>query len=198
MSQPTTCHKTVKTSYIAMGGNVTSPYGAPLLTLHEALRRLPSDSITITKISRFYATPAFPAGNGPDFVNAVVSVQTDLAPSELLKHLHDVEQQLGRDRHVRWSARTIDLDLIAMDDHIHPDIETFRAWLDLPLEQQQKRAPDGLILPHPRIQDRSFVLGPLCDVAPDWRHPVLGQTAAQLFAERPSEERAELKALPED
>lgn len=195
MSQPTTCHKTVKTAYIAMGGNVTSSYGSPQFTINETLKRIPNDSVRIVKISRFYATPAFPAGSGPDFVNALVAVETELPASELLRYMHDIEQQLGRDRHKRWSARTIDLDLIAYDDLVHPDQETYAKWRDLSLKEQQEVAPDGLILPHPRLQDRSFVLGPLCDVAPDWCHPVLGQTAAELFAARPEAERAELEPL---
>ncbi|MEM9584490.1 MAG: 2-amino-4-hydroxy-6-hydroxymethyldihydropteridine diphosphokinase [Pseudomonadota bacterium] len=196
MSQPTTCHKTVKISYIAMGSNVTSSSGSPQLTINETLRRIPNDSISIEKVSRFYATPAFPPGSGPDFVNAAIAVETSLAPHALLSRLHKIERELGRERKSRWAARTIDLDLIAFDDCVLPDLETFEEWSALPLEQQMNLAPDHLILPHPRLQDRSFVLGPLCDIASDWRHPVLGQTAAEMFAARPDAERASLKPLP--
>ena len=197
MPQPTTHHIGARTAYIALGGNVTSPHGTPTNTLREAIKRLPADSLTIVAKSRYFATPAFPTGSGPDFVNAVIAVETIMPPDALLAHLHEIERQLGRDRRQRWSARTLDLDLIAYGDVIHPDTDTFAKWRDLSLEEQQQLAPDGLILPHPRIQDRSFVLGPLCDVAPDWVHPVLGQSAAQLFDARPAKERAELKPLPE-
>ncbi len=195
MPQPTTHHNKVVSAYIALGGNVTSLYGPPKLTLLDALRRIETDSVVMGERSDLYATPAFPAGSGPDFVNAVVSVRTTLSPEALLAHLHDVERQLGRDRKKRWAARTIDLDLIAYGDAIHPSLDAYMGWHDLPLEEQQRVAPDGLILPHPRIQDRSFVLGPLCDVAPDWMHPVLNQTARALFDALPQVERRSLKPL---
>lgn len=195
MPQPTTHHNKVDSAYIALGGNVTSPLGPPKTTLQEALKRLSGDSVNIALTSRFYATPAFPAGSGPDFVNAVVAVDTTLPPADLLARLHDVERQLGRDRKKRWSARTIDLDLVAYGNVIHPSRKAYMGWHDLPLEDQQRIAPDGLILPHPRIQDRSFVLGPLCDVAPDWVHPVLGHTARALFDALPQADRDSLKPL---
>ncbi len=195
MSQPTSCHKNVKNAYIALGGNVTSSHGAPQFTIIETLRRIPSDSVGIVKTSRFYATPAFPAGSGPDFVNALTFVETELEPQDLLNYLHDIERQLGRQRHERWSARTIDLDLVAYEDMVLPSVESYKKWRDLPLEAQKTMAPEALVLPHPRLQDRSFVLGPLCDVAPEWRHPVLDLTAEEMFAARPNEERAELRPL---
>ena len=165
------------------------------MTLREALKRLSADSVNVVHVSKFYATPAFPEGSGPDFVNAVVAVETTLSPTALLAHLHGIERQMGRDRKTRWSARTIDLDLIAFADHVHPGIGAYMTWHDLPLEDQQRLAPDGLILPHPRLQDRSFVLGPLCDVAPEWVHPVLGQSARALFEALAEAERASLKPL---
>lgn len=181
---------------IALGSNATSVFGGPYFNVSEALRRLACDSLTISEISPFYSTPAFPAGAGPDFVNAAARLSTTLDAHQVLARLHEVEDRLGRVRSTRWGPRSIDLDLIAHDATIYPDLETFHSWRSLPLEQQKERAPDGLILPHPRLQDRAFVLGPVRDVAPDWRHPVLGQTAAQMFDALPAEERATLKPLP--
>lgn len=88
--------------------------------------------------------------------------------------------------------RTLDLDLIALGSWVLPDRAGYQYWLDLPLEQQMVETPDKLILPHPRVQDRGFVLVPLCDVFPDWVHPILGKTAAELCAALP---KTELEAI---
>ena len=200
MSQPVTAKNEAAndiSSYIALGGNVTSPFGPPETTLRAALARVESDSVRVARVSRFYRSPAFPMGSGPDFVNAVAELRSGLPATVLLAHLHSVEAEMGRDRLTRWAARTIDLDLIAHGAEIHPDAAGFDAWRLLPLAEQQSRAPDGLILPHPRLQDRAFVLGPLCDVAPDWVHPVLGQTAAALFEALAPADRAALAPLPD-
>ncbi|MFK7874376.1 MAG: 2-amino-4-hydroxy-6-hydroxymethyldihydropteridine diphosphokinase, partial [Paracoccaceae bacterium] len=168
MSQPVERTIVNKSVYIALGANVTSSHGPPALTINVAIQKLEAESLTISKQSIFYQTPAFPEGSGPDFVNAVIEVETTMSPDALLARLHEVEAELGRERHARWSARTIDLDLIAYGALILPDEKSYMDWLDAPLETQKNRAPERLILPHPRLQDRSFVLGPLCDIAPDW------------------------------
>ena len=92
--------------------------------------------------------------------------------------------------------RTLDLDLIALGDLVLPDPATHAAWRALPPDLQKMRAPDALILPHPRVQDRAFVLVPLADVAPDWTHPVLGLTVTAMLAARPVAERTEVVPLP--
>lgn len=146
-------------------------------------------------ISPLYRTPAFPPGSGPDFVNAACAVGTDLNPVELLELLHEVEAEFGRQRNKRWAARTLDLDLIACGERVCPDPETVQRWVDLPLEQQMKHAPDQLLLPHPRLQDRAFVLVPLNDIAPDWVHPLTGRTVRQMLAALSQQERDAVKRL---
>ncbi len=192
MPQPSLYETASKTVVIALGANVTSTFGAPYFTVQQAISRLASDSLTMGEVSRFYRSPAFPAGSGPDFVNAVVMATTTLSAADLLTHLHAIEAGLGRERRTRWEARVIDLDLIAYESQVLPDTQTFLSWHDLPLEAQKRAAPDGLVLPHPRMQDRAFVLGPLCDVAPDWLHPVLGQTAKTLFDALPDADKRAL------
>ena len=145
--------------------------------------------------SRLYATPAFPAGAGPDFVNAVMRIETSLTPDALLQKLHAIEAAALRKRTVRWGQRTLDLDLIAVDDLVLPDAATHAHWRDLPLDRQMQEAPQTLILPHPRMQDRAFVLVPLMDVAPTWVHPVLGQSVSDLCAAIPAADRATVVPL---
>ncbi len=145
--------------------------------------------------SSLYRTPAFPAGSGPDFVNAAFSVETDLNPREVLACLHDAEKRFGRVRQQRWAARTLDLDLIAYENQILPDLSTYSYWAELPLEEQQKKAPEELVLPHPRLHERAFVLVPLNDIAPDWVHPVTGKSVSQMLKSLPKSAKAEVCRL---
>jgi 2-amino-4-hydroxy-6-hydroxymethyldihydropteridine diphosphokinase len=177
---------------IALGGNL--PFGemSPRNTLEGAIREVTLLLGEPCQVSRLFQTPSFPAGSGPDYINAVMVLETDLSPGDLLQHLHGVEQKFSRRRDQRWGMRTLDLDLIALGEWVLPDRAGYQHWLDLPLEQQMVETPDVLILPHPRVQDRAFVLVPLCDVFPDWVHPILGKTAAELCAEMP---KTELQAI---
>lgn len=170
---------------ISLGGNLPLGEMSPRKILLAAARELTLLMGESCQVSRLFQTPCFPAGAGPDFVNAVLSVETNLDPAGLLSCLHDVEQKFSRLRKQRWGTRTLDLDLIALGEKVLPDPGVHQRWRDLPLEQQMKETPDQLILPHPRMQDRAFVLVPMCDICPQWRHPVLGKTAAELCAELP-------------
>ncbi len=159
------------------------------------IRAVQTDRTVIRAVSRFYRTPAFPPGNGPDFVNAALAVETDLAPADFLALLHRTEAGLGRVRRERWAPRTLDLDLIAVGDVVLPDAQTHKTWRELGLEAQMSTAPDTLILPHPRLQERAFVLVPLADVASDWVHPVLGQSVAAMLDALPQSQRDEVRIL---
>ena len=149
---------------IALGANLPSPVGMPAQTLLAALRALTAASITVESRSGFYRTAAWPNPADPPFVNAVAAIRTSLSPAELLARLHDVEHEFGRRRAERNAPRTLDLDLLDYDGLV------------------QQGPPE---LPHPRIQVRAFVLVPLSDVAPHWRHPVSGQTVSELIAQLP-------------
>ncbi|WP_457646917.1 2-amino-4-hydroxy-6-hydroxymethyldihydropteridine diphosphokinase [Profundibacter sp.] len=180
---------------IGLGANLPSKVGVPKQTLCHALTLLESAEIEIKTVSHLYETPCFPAGAGPDYVNAVAMLSTVLSAEGLLSRLHRVEAEMGRERVSRWGQRTLDVDLLAYGEVIRPDLATFQHWLTLPMKEQSKRSPEQLILPHPRIQDRAFVLVPLAEIAPDWRHPVLGYTAAQMCDDLEEAQTAQVKAL---
>ena len=151
--------------------------------------------LNVTLQSRFFQSPAFPPGSGPDFVNAVAAVETDLSPSETVQVLHQIESEFGRTRRERWAPRVLDLDLLAQGDAVLPRKTVWQEWADLPLEEQKARTPPELILPHPRIQDRAFVLVPLMDIAPDWCHPVTGLSVREMVAGLDPADVAQLQPL---
>ena len=146
---------------IALGANLPSAAGTPRDTLRAALASLGARGITIERLSGFYLSEAWPDPTDPPFVNAVASVRTSLSPDELLRMLHEVEAEFGRKPGPRNSPRPLDLDIVDYEGRIeHGDPE----------------------LPHPRMGDRAFVLVPLREIAPEWRHPVTGLTLDQLIA----------------
>lgn len=169
------------TYLIALGGNMPTPGMSPVETLGAALLELAVQGCKIRAVSRFFQTPCFPAGAGPDYVNAAVSVQSELAPRAMLDLVHKVEAKFGRERIERWGMRTLDVDLIAAGDTVLPDLSIHGIWRTLPADEQVQKTPDQLILPHPRVQDRAFVLIPLNDIAPRWVHPVLGLSVEEML-----------------
>lgn len=177
---------------IALGSNDLSFWGSSLETVAKAVEKVAALSSLPPKVSRFFHTPAFPAGIGPDFVNAVMQIETELTPAALLAALHEIEQEAGRERKQRWGQRSLDLDLLTFGHLVLPDQPTYEEWRDLPSEAQLNQTPEQLILPHPRLQDRAFVLVPLCDIAPDDHHPAFSGTFAELCAALPKEQRRQV------
>lgn len=177
---------------IALGANLHSTTSAPVETLRLSLKLFKDESVNVAAVSQWYQTPAFPVGSGPDFVNAAAILETDLPPEQLLLEMARIEAELGRKRKDRWGARVCDLDLIAYGDSVLPDAETFKAWHFMPLETQMRETPKELILPHPRLQDRAFVLVPMRDVVPDWVHPVTGRSLDEMITDLPPEDVASI------
>ncbi len=180
---------------MALGSNLQTTTRTSLEMVNEALELFAGAAIRITQKSQWYSAPAFPVGSGPDYVNGVVEIESALTAKAILAALHNIESALGRTRPKRWAARVLDLDLLALGAEVAPNQAEFARWTGLPLAAQMQAAPEGLILPHPRLQDRAFVLKPWAEIAPDWRHPVLGHTVAEMLAALPAEARGEIRPL---
>ena len=196
MLQGTYVHNSSTKCLVAVGSNLESRALGVKETVGFALELLAAaENVSIVRRSRFFRTPAFPADSGPDFVNAVVEVETTLPPEALLALLHRIEAEIGRERRERWAARVIDLDLLSHGDLILPDATVLDQWMRMPVEDQRRRVPDRLILPHPRLQDRAFVLVPLMDFAAEWRHPATGLKVSEMLAALPVGEVSEIVAL---
>lgn len=181
---------------VAFGANEPIGDHDPTSTIKASAVDLSQNSgLSIRLLSRMYRTPAWPKGSGADFTNAVGLFETDLPTSEILPILHRVEEKYGRRRDVRWGARSLDLDFLGRGDQISPNRETVEIWMRKQPVDGVVPAPDQLVLPHPRLHERCFVLGPAQDVAPLWVHPILGKTVSEMFANLPKGDRESITIL---
>lgn len=155
---------------IGIGSNLAGAgHLTPRAVCEAALRAVEAEGIIVAACSRWYATAPVPASDQPWFVNGVASLHTRLEPAALLEAMHRIEAAFGRVRTVRNAARILDLDLLCHGARI---------------------SDASPILPHPRLHQRAFVLLPMAELAPDWRHPVDGRPIAELIADLPSDQTA--------
>ena len=151
--------------YVALGSNLPGAFPSVEALLDEATRRLGHYGLPVVRRSSLWRSAAWPDASEPPYLNAVVLVETVLPPAKALRSLHAMERDFGRTRDVPNAPRTLDLDLVAYGDLVS--------------------APPGPAIPHPRAHERRFVMGPLAEIAAEWRHPVSGFSAAELAARAP-------------
>jgi 2-amino-4-hydroxy-6-hydroxymethyldihydropteridine diphosphokinase len=155
---------------IGLGANLPSPiHGPPLATGEAALVELERRGLHIRARSPWYESAPVPISDQPWYVNAVIEVATALVPEALLALLHEVEREFGRVRREVNAARILDLDLLAYGDLV-------------------RDGPEPPVLPHPRLAERAFVLLPLADLRPDWRHPATGESVRALIGRLPADQ----------
>jgi 2-amino-4-hydroxy-6-hydroxymethyldihydropteridine diphosphokinase len=146
-------------AFIGIGANLPSlGCATPRATCEAAIKALVFAGLNIERKSRWYKSAPVPESAQPWFINGVISIKISIGASALIEVLQDVESKFGRIRTIKNAPRTLDLDLIAYADAVS-------GW--------EKGAGDKLILPHPRMHERTFVLLPMHEIAPNWRHPVL-------------------------
>ena len=182
-------------AFIALGSNSTLEGLSSLDLLKQAILEIHGSNLHLQAISRFFINPAYPIGSGPDFVNAVVQVRTHEKAENVMEFLHSIEKKFGRLRVKRWGERTLDLDLLAFGQTVAPNKSVYSYWHDLDLQNQKCKIPTDLILPHPRMHERAFVLIPLLDIAPYWIHPILNKTTNELCDNLSSEEISNLTCI---
>ncbi len=166
--------------FVGLGSNLPGPkLGTPQEVCEAALAAFPDHGLTVLRRARWYASAPVPPSDQPWFVNGIVEVGSaeagaELTAEELLERLHAIEASLGRMRSgQRNEARVLDLDIIDFHGFVHP-------------------APARPELPHPRMADRAFVLLPLAELAPGWRHPVTGQAIGALIEALPGDVQCEV------
>lgn len=145
---------------VALGANDKGAHAGCEAALEESLRLLERSDVRVVTRSRWWASKAWPDPSDPPFLNGVALVETSLSPGALMALLARIEDEMGRVRRHRNAPRTLDMDLTAYGRVVCDDA--------------------NLVLPHPRAADRLFVMGPLAEIAPQWVHPVSGQTAEVL------------------
>jgi len=147
----------MKGKYLILGSNLGDPEGS----LQTAIKKINSEVGKVVRTSSVYVTEPWGIKDQPIYYNQVIEVETELNPYDTLQKLLEIETSMGRIREKKWSARIIDIDILYFEDQI---INT-----------------ENLIIPHPGIPDRRFVLVPLCEIIPDKVHPVLKVTNADLL-----------------
>ena len=162
---------------VGLGANCPGVWGTSVGAIAQALGEIERAHITVVAVSPLYETAAVGNARQPAYVNAVALLDTPLSPEALLRVLKRIERQSGRRGGRPWGSRTLDIDVIDYKGLV-------RNWHG-PEPDFRRAGARPLVLPHPLAHERPFVLRPLLDVAPDWRHPVLQRSAKELLHAMP-------------
>ena len=181
---------------IVLGSNLSSEFGSSTEILKKCVGELKSfQPIQSLVESKWYLSSSFVDNSEPRYVNVGIRFCTNLKPKELLNFTSDLEIKYGRKRQRRWEPRTCDIDILLCDQLILPSKQYFKKWLNLNFSDQIRLVPDELILPHPRLQDRTFFLKPLNDLQPEWIHPFLKVKAKEMLDSLPPYELESIEGL---
>ena len=181
---------------IVLGSNLSSEFGSSTEILKKCVGELKSfQAIQSLLESKWYISSSLVDKSEPRYVNVGIRFCTNLKPKELLNFTSDLEIKYGRKRQRRWEPRTCDIDILLCDQLILPSKQYFKKWLNLNFSDQIRLVPDELILPHPRLQDRTFFLKPLNDLQPEWIHPFLKVKAKEMLDSLPPYELESIEGL---
>ena len=181
---------------LVLGSNLSSEFGNSAETLKKCVDEIRSNpDIESLSESNWYISSSFLNKREPRYVNVGIRFSTKLKPIKLLDFTSGLETKYGRKRQERWGPRTCDIDILLCDQLILPSKLSFNKWLNLDLSDQIRLVPDELILPHPRLQERTFFLKPLDDLQPDWVHPFLKVKAKEMLDSLPPYELESIHEL---
>lgn len=161
----------IHTAVLALGANQTGPWGAPAKTLERAIQEIGRLGLPVAKTSAVIVTRPVGPMRQPSFHNCVVRVEATFPPALVLRRLKRLERAAGRRIGPRWGPRPLDIDIVCVGGRVVAG-------------QARRSTAARLVLPHPAMQDREFVLTPMSEVAPWWRHPHLGLTPRELLLQR--------------
>jgi len=180
---------------ISCGANISGPLGKPSETLKIVLEELRKRNLEVVRKSKLYSSLAFPDPKEPKYLNRCLELKVDFKAVDVLKLLKQIENKMGRLEGSRWGSRSCDLDLLSFANQISPSTKVFDYWYKMPLEKQIVTKPNILLLPHPRLQDRAFVLKPLMEFAADWIHPVLNVSVKEMFNSLSKDDQDSVKPI---
>ena len=164
---------------LGLGSNLSSSYGDRFTNINLAVKYLVDCGIEIIKRSHFYETDSYPNKENPKFINIAIFVKTNLTPVDLMSVLFSIEEKIERKRNKKNEPRTCDIDIIDYNNQV--------------LNFKYKNL--NLIIPHKRLTSRNFVLFPLQEIYPEWKHPITKESIETLINKLPEQDKKSILKL---